>query len=139
MILLRNSTENDLADVTGLWDECGLVVPWNNPEADFILALSSPSSAILVLEDNQQIVATVMVGLDGHRGWFYFLAVKPEFQKTGLGRQIIEAGEDWLKERGCPKAMLMVRHTNNQVIDFYKQLGYKMDEVSVFGKRLDGN
>ena len=139
MILLRNSTENDLAAVTALWAECGLVVPWNNPEGDFNLALASPSSAILVLEDNQQIVATVMVGLDGHRGWFYYLAVKPEFQKAGLGRQIVEAGEDWLKERSCPKAMLMVRHANSKVIDFYKQLGYKMHEVSVFGKRFDGN
>lgn len=139
MILLRNSTENDLTAVTGLWAECGLVVPWNSSESDFNLALSCPSSAILVLEDNQQIVATVMVGLDGHRGWFYLLAVKPEFQKMGLGRQIVEAGEDWLKERGCPKAMLMVRNTNGKVIDFYKQLGYKMDEVTVFGKRFDGN
>ena len=91
MVLLRNSTENDLANVTSLWGECGLVVPWNDPEDDFSRTLSSPSSAILVLEDNQQIVATVMVGLDGHRGWFYFLAVKPEFQKTGLGRQSLFA------------------------------------------------
>ncbi len=139
MILIRNSTENDLVNVIGLWGECGLVVPWNNPETDFNLAMSSTSSTILVLERDKQIVATVMVGLDGHRGWFYFLAVKPEFQKMGLGRQIVEAGEDWLKERGCPKAMLMVHHSNSRVMNFYKQLGYKMEEVSVFGKRFDWN
>lgn len=77
-----------------------------------------------------------MVGHDGHRGWVYYLAVAPELQGTGAGREMMSHVEKWLAERGVPKAMLMVRETNQKVVGFYESLGYKVEETIVMSRWL---
>jgi ribosomal protein S18 acetylase RimI-like enzyme len=85
----------------------------------------------------QQLIATAMVGFDGHRGWLYYVAVHPEMQGQGLGQEIIGAATRWLAERGVPKVQLMVRTENAGVIEFYERLGYEPQDVLVLGKRLE--
>ena len=82
-------------------------------------------------------IGAVMVGFDGHRGWFYYLGVHPDFQSIGNGRKLVDACEAWLGEQGAPKAMLMVRHSNTKVLEFYKKLGYVVEETYVLGKRFE--
>lgn len=78
-----------------------------------------------------------MVGHDGHRGWIYYLAVRPDRRRSGLGRELMRASEQWLSERHVPKVQLMVRTTNAAVVEFYESLGYEDGEVLVLGKFLD--
>jgi hypothetical protein len=106
--------------------------------ADIARAKESGCAAILVGRDNGAIVAAVMVGDDGHRGWFYYLGVDPARRGEGYGRTMTQAGEQWLKARGCEKAMLMVRAENTAVHDFYKSAGYSEQPRTLFGKWLDG-
>jgi ribosomal protein S18 acetylase RimI-like enzyme len=73
------------------WHEAGLVVPWNDPRADLERALSGPSSAVLAGTVKGSLVATAMVGLDGHRGWVYYLAVAPGARGQGCGRAMMAA------------------------------------------------
>ena len=68
---VRPCTAVDRDAVVALWTACGLVVPWNDPAADFALALSKTSSTVLAAVADNRIVATAMVGQDGHRGWIY--------------------------------------------------------------------
>jgi len=122
--------------VIALWNACGLVVPWNDPAADIALALSKPCSTILVAEQEGGVVASVMVGHDGHRGWFYYLAVDPDRRGRGLGRAMVRAAETWLTGAGLPKAQLMVRSSNAAVLAFYERLGYAPSSVTVMQKWL---
>ena len=113
--------------------------PWNDPQADFTRAVTSPASAVLGLRDHTgRIIATAMVGDDGHRGWVYYLAVAPEAQGTGTGRRLMAACENWLAARGVPKIQFMVRTTNAPVLAFYAHLGYEPQDCLVLGRRLDG-
>ena len=80
-----------------LWQRCGLTRPWNDPHADIALARRRDNSTVLIGRDNGAIVATVMVGHDGHRGWVYYVAVDPDGRKRGYGRAIMAAAEDWLR------------------------------------------
>ncbi len=91
----------------------------------------------LVGELDGKIVATCMLGYEGHRGWINYLAVAPEYQKRGIARQIIDEAERLLRQAGCPKINLQVRATNAQVIEFYKRIGFKVDDVMSMGKRLE--
>jgi len=131
-------TDHDVADVVALWQACGLTRPWNDPTADIALARRGPNSAVLVGRDGGALVATVMVGHDGHRGWVYYVAVDPGRQGNGLGRTIMAAAEDWLREAGVPKLQLLVRRENAKAGAFYQSLGFEESTSVMFAKWLDG-
>lgn len=133
---LRPCVPEDRDAVAALWSACGLVVPWNDPFADIALALSKPNSAILLGTLDGRVAASVMVGHDGHRGWFYYLAVDPAWQGHGYGRRMVEAAEAWLAGAGMPKVQLLVRETNQRVLAFYEALGYARSPVTMMQKWL---
>jgi ribosomal protein S18 acetylase RimI-like enzyme len=128
----------DVADVIALWQACGLTRPWNDPAADIALARRGPNSAILIGRDGGAMVATAMVGHDGHRGWVYYVAVDPARREQGFGRAIMDAAEDWLRQAGIAKLQLMVRRENAKAGAFYQTIGYAESQTVVFAKWLDG-
>jgi GNAT superfamily N-acetyltransferase len=128
----------DVADVIALWQACGLTRPWNDPDADIALARRRPNSTVLIGRDADAIVATAMVGHDGHRGWVYYVAVDPDRRAQGLGRTIMNAAEDWLRQAGIAKLQLRGRRSNAKAGAFYQSLGYTEAETIVFAKWLDG-
>lgn len=127
----------DEAAVVDLWERAGLVRPWNDAGADFRRAVAGSSSAVLAIWDGDAVAAALMVGDDGHRGWFYYLAVDEARRRAGLGRAIVATGEDWLRARGVPAIRLMVRD-GNPASGFYARIGYDVQPVVVLGRRLDG-
>lgn len=84
----------------------------------------------------ERIIATVMAGYEGHRGWVNYLAVAPEHRRRGIGQALMAEVERLLLERGCPKVCLLVRTSNAAVLEFYRSLGYAQDEAVSLGKRL---
>jgi ribosomal protein S18 acetylase RimI-like enzyme len=88
------------------------------------------------IDGAERLVATAMVGYDGHRGWVNYLAVQPGKQGNGLGRALMAEAERLLTERGCPKLNLQIRAGNEQVMAFYRALGYAEDGTVSLGKRL---
>ena len=133
---IRPYQETDQLPVVQLWTDCGLVVQWNNPHLDISRKLKVHREMFLVGSIKGQIVSTVMAGYEGHRGWINYLAVHPEFQSSGIGKLIMEEAEKLLRKIGCPKINLQVRSTNINVIEFYKNIGYKIEDVISLGKRL---
>ena len=128
----------DIETVVALWQRCGLTRPWNDPHADIALARRRDNSTVLIGRDNGAIVATAMVGHDGHRGWVYYVAVDPGCRKSGFGRVIMAATEDWLRTAGIAKLQLLVRRENAQANAFYQSLGFEESTSVMFQKWLDG-
>jgi ribosomal protein S18 acetylase RimI-like enzyme len=122
---IRDIADQDVPDVIALWNAAGVARPWNDPARDIAFARRDAHSTVLVGLDGGRIVASAMVGEDGHRGWVYYVAISPERQRSGLGRVMMQAAEDWLKQRGVWKAQLLVRADNAQATKFYDQLGYR--------------
>ncbi len=131
-------TDAQVADVIALWRDCGLTRPWNDPEHDIAFARRGDHSTILAGCVDNKLVATVMVGEEGHRGWVYYLAVAPDHRRAGFGMQMMSAAEDWLRRRGVEKLQLMVRAENKTVHEFYNRLGYAAQERVIFARWLDG-
>jgi len=133
---IRQYLSKDQKAVIDLWQKCNLTRPWNNPKLDIERKLKvNPELFLVGLLDNK-IIATVMGGYEGHRGWINYLAVDPNYQKRGWGKQIMKAVEDKLLAMGCPKINLQIRTDNLSAVSFYKKIGYKMDEVISMRKRL---
>lgn len=123
--------------VVALWRRCSLVRPTNDPHKDIRRKLRVRPDLFLVGVVERQIVASVMVGYEGHRGWLNYLAVAPEHQRNGFGRAIVEEAERLLRKEGCPKINLQVRTSNESALEFYRRIGYAVDDVVSMGKRLE--
>ena len=136
MMNIRAFQNGDEAAVVRLWHECGLTRPWNDAHADIARKSAEQPELFLVGEDNGQVIATAMVGYDGHRGWVYYLAVAPTRRRRSHGKALMHEAERLLLARGCPKLNLLVRSSNAEVIEFYRRLGYAQDDVLALGKRL---
>lgn len=133
---IRTYRPSDEEELIKLWHACCLVVPQNDPHRDIFLKQQVQPELFLVGEVGSQLVASIMAGYEGHRGWFNYLAVSPEFQRQGFGRHMVEAATAKLKALGCPKINLQIRASNTQVIEFYQRLGFTVDNVVSMGKRL---
>ena len=127
---------SDQDAVVALWRESGLVKPWNDPVKDIHRKLRVQPDLFLVGSMNGRLVATVMVGFEGHRGWVNYLAVSADCRKQGLGRLLMDEAEARLREIGCPKINLQIRRSNADVVAFYRSIGYSEDDVVSMGKRL---
>lgn len=122
--------------IVDLWKECTLIVPQNDPVEDIRKKVAFQPDLFFVALLDGQLVGSVMVGYEGHRGWLNYLAVLPKYQKRGYGRKLVEKAIEELKKLGCLKVNLQVRNTNASVISFYKHLGFKDDNVVGLGMRL---
>jgi len=134
---IRSYRPEDEDAVVALWRRCDLVRPWNDAHKDIRRKLGVRPDWFLVGVVDGQIVACVMAGYEGHRGWLNYLAVDPEHQRHGLARAIVIEAERLLREAGCPKINLQIRTSNHGVIEFYRHLGYATDDVVSMGKRLE--
>jgi ribosomal protein S18 acetylase RimI-like enzyme len=134
---IRPALPADEAAVVALWRACELVASYNDPVADFRFAKAGACSDVLVGEDAAgRIGGSVMVGHDGHRGWLYYVSADPQSRGSGIGRQMVQAAEAWLRQRGVVKAQLLVRETNTKVVAFYEHLGFEVTPRVVMAKWL---
>lgn len=124
-LVVEPASDTDLPALVTLWHACKLVTDYNDPLADIGFARGKTNSEVLVGRLDGALVASVMVGHDGHRGWLWYVAVDPSAQKEGFGAQIVKGGEDWLRQRDVRKAMLLIRETNTGVRRFYERIGYE--------------
>lgn len=135
-LLIRPFDLGDEPHVIELWKQCKLTRPWNNPQRDIARKLTLQPENFLVGLIQNQLVASVMAGYEGHRGWVNYLAVSPNHQQKHVGGQMMRAAEQRLLAMGCPKINLQIRGTNRDVIGFYHAIGYQIDDAISMGKRL---
>jgi len=133
---VRPFEDSDEAAVIALWEAAGLTRSWNDPRKDIERKRSVQREWFLVGLHGGVVMASIMIGYDGHRGWINYLAVADSHRRRGLGRLLMAEAERALAERGCPKINLQVRSTNTAVLAFYARLGYAQDDVVSFGRRL---
>lgn len=135
-IEFRPVQDAEIAGVIALWKMCDLTRPWNDPDKDIAFARSGPASDLLVMVDDDTVIASVMVGHDGHRGIVYYVATHPDFQRRGLGAAAMRAAENWLTQRGVWKLNLLVRAENEAVRSFYEKLGYEVEPRLCMARKL---
>lgn len=121
---IRDIRENDIEAVLALWAETGLSHGWHDPVGDIAFAMENNNSTILIAEKSGHLAGTVMVGHDGHWGWVYYVGVTNTWRASGLGKRLLQAAENWLRERGLKKVNLLVLNDNTKVMGYYERLGY---------------
>ena len=136
-ISIRQFVTSDQNDLVDLWSVCRLLRPWNDPLEDIQLCVTTPSSELVVADSAGLLIGSAMLGHDGHRGWVYYLAVHPNWQRNGIGRSLMSYAEGWMDQRQVPKIQAMIRADNLPVRGFYRRLGYQDNDVQVVEKFLN--
>ncbi len=136
-LTVRPIADGEEVAVIALWQACGLTRPWNDPAADLAFARGKATSDVLVGLADGRIVASAMVGHDGHRGAMYYVSVDPACRGRGLGAELVRAAEAWLKARGVWKVNLLVRTGNEPVLGFYAEQGYVRGSTVQIEKWID--
>jgi ribosomal protein S18 acetylase RimI-like enzyme len=138
LLTVRSAVAEDEQAVVALWRACDLVASYNDPVADFRFAKAGACSDVLVaVDDSGEAAGSVMVGHDGHRGWLYFVGARPTSRSKGVGRRMVQAAENWLRQRGVVKVQLLVRETNTKVVGFYEHLGFEVAPRVIMSKWLE--
>lgn len=135
-LVIRPYQPEDEDAVVELWYRCNLVTPQNDPKRDIQKKLKVQPELFLVGLLNENLVATVMAGYEGHRGWINYLAVDPHYRGKTIGQQIMGKVEIGLRNIGCQKINLQIRSSNREVISFYQTLDYQVEDVISMGKRF---
>jgi ribosomal protein S18 acetylase RimI-like enzyme len=133
---IRSFHIDDGPDVVALWERCDLVRAWNDPAKDIARKMLVQPELFLVGVVGGRIIASVMAGYEGHRGWINYLAVDHPHRRRGYARALMQYVESALTAMGCPKLNMQVRATSLEVLQFYRRLGYVQDEAVSLGKRL---
>ena len=138
-LIIRPFKEGDGEALVSLWNMCKLTVPWNDPYKDIARKLKVQAELLLVGYFEDKLIASVMAGYDGHRGWINYFAVHPDFQARGYGKQLMDNVENGLRELGCPKINLQIREENDKVFSYYQKLGFVEEKRINMGKRLEND
>ena len=140
-MIIRVFDERDTQAVLALWAQAFPEYatpgkPQRDPRLSIRNKLAMQPEFFFVGLLEERLIATVMVGYDGHRGWMYSLAVAEDERGNGYARALVEHAERALAAIGCPKLNLQLMANKPETQAFYAKLGYQMDEVVSFGKRL---
>ncbi|MCP3688132.1 MAG: GNAT family acetyltransferase [Gammaproteobacteria bacterium] len=133
---IRKFESADQQPLVELWNEVFPDDPPHNEPAQVIKTKLEVDDLIFVAENKSRIVGACMAGYDGHRGWLYAVAVLPECRHSGTGRELVETAMQALAELGCIKVNLQIRSTNTGVAEFYKALGFAVEDRMSMGLLL---
>lgn len=132
---IRNYKPDDKKQVIPLWEQVfAPTAPHNDPETSIGKKEEVQDGLFFIAEEKETIIGTIMAGYDGHRGWIYSLAVAPDHRKKGIASALVNHALTELKKKNCPKVNLQIVAGNEQVIDFYKKLGFAVEERISMGK-----
>ena len=135
---IRAAVEADREGIARLWSACGLAVPFSPDAWRTAMSVEGDNATLLLAETEfRRIVGSALIGQDGYRGWLYYVAVHPRWQKAGLGKRMVREAEDWLRQAGVKRVMLLIRESNREVAGFYEKQGYAELPRVVLTKPLD--
>lgn len=137
MVLVRAFEPHDEAVVAQIWAEAFPDDPPRNEPRSFIARkLARDPDLFWVAVADELIVGAIVGGYDGVRGWLYHLAVAQSHRRRGVATELIDHAVERLRELGCVKVNLQVRHGNEGVRGLYESLGWVVDPAISMGRQL---
>lgn len=126
---IRPATAADVAAVLAVWAEARSAAA-RTPDDPAVVErlLERDPGALLVAESGGVVVGALVAGWDGWRGNVYRLAVLPSHRRQGIGRRLVEAGHDRLRELGAGRVTALVGGEEGAAHGLWRALGYQRDE-----------
>jgi GNAT superfamily N-acetyltransferase len=78
----------------------------------------------LLAEDAPNLLGCVYFELRGERGYFGMLSIDPSRQRTGVGRQLVDAVEKYFRDAGCKFSDMKIVNVRAELHALYRRWGY---------------
>lgn len=135
---IRPLREDELEEMTRLWVEAGL--PYRPKGRDSLDGLRTQRSRdpdlFLGAFEGSVMVGVVIATDDGRKGWINRLAVRPRYQKRGIGKALVAACEAALRKRGRGVFSILIEGRNDASEGLFLGAGYKDESyIRYYAKR----
>ena len=136
LLSVEEIDEQDVSAVTALWQSCGFARSAREAVFEIATVRKCPTATILVARANGAVVGTAVAGFDGLHGWMYDIAVDPCLRRNGIGRALVQHGEQWLRGIGATSIRLEIRNGNRIAMQFCRELGYADQGLTTYARQL---
>ena len=124
---VRRATFRDAPAILELWRLADAEPTRTDDEASICSLIAHDPDALLVAEDEGELVGSVIAAFDGWRGTFFRLAVLPARRRYGIGRALVAVGERSLRERGAARITLFAVKAADGADEFWLASDYAHD------------
>lgn len=117
---IRPMREEDLDEVIAL-EESVYPYPWTRGIFHDCLSVGY---SCWVIQQDEKIIAYVVMSIAAGEAHILTLVVDPEFQGQGYAKKILQHALDLARERNTESVYLEVRPTNERAIGLYQKAGF---------------
>lgn len=134
MITVRKMLISDYEQVYSLWMSCkGMGLNnLDDSEEGILRFLERNPETCFVAECEDTIIGVIIAGNDGRRGYIYHTAVNPDYRRQGIGKMLLNAALEALRNCGINKAALVVFERNEAGNVFWEKMGFTSREDLVY-------
>lgn len=132
-------TINDYDEVLRLWENTpGVGVSESDSKESLEKFLSRNPCLNLVCQIDNKIIATVLCGHDGRRGYIYHVAVNSKYRLRGIGLTLVDEVLKRLRTEGIDKCHLFVFSDNFDAQDFWSNTGWELrEDLLIYSRKSD--
>lgn len=136
MIKIRTATNSDDEQITSVINAAfkiaeGFFVDGNRISREEV-GQHLEKGVFLVAENENEITGCVYLEPRGERAYLGLLSVDPAIQQSGLGSQLMTAGEDYCREQGARFMDIYIVNLRTELPAFYRKRGYVENGTTPF-------
>ncbi|PZD95608.1 GNAT family N-acetyltransferase [Paenibacillus sambharensis] len=121
---VRSFQLSDYRPLTQLLETTLTEVCYEETMEAFARQLSWDSDLVLVATNNQEVVGMIIGTIDQNRGYYYRIAVHPEYQRQGIGKLLIGALRQRFEQRNVSQILITADEYNEPILSLYESMGY---------------
>ena len=127
MLTLRRATADDIPAMVEVVNAAFQAEPFRTRPRTSLEGLTGAMTrnVFIVAEVDGRISGVVLTRVQGRTGYSGMLAVDPAQQRTGIGRALLAAAEEFCRASGCSEATLSTGDFNLGLVSYYGRWGYR--------------
>ena len=124
MLEIRNYQPTDFSEVRDILQLGGLFYEQIDNADSLERKVRQVPDTIIVAVDDGKVIGTEVIVPDFFP-FLFRLAVHPDFRNRGIGRQLMQRGEEILRSKGFDHVNILVASNDLELQEYYQRQGYE--------------